>query len=971
MEVISRTIGEHSLTTEMDDIITAVIDGSSVKGIAYAGAGKSTLLRAIEKYHKKKIGIYICYNKSLEREARKLFKGNNVHIFTAHAYSLNSLSVVDKTSFLNKVSLTHTRDTVFTYSGLETDNEYFTLLDMNKNWRVLINVVDQYISTASLELSEIHLTEKANGLINKSIKFNKIKSDKKQEVFNYVVNASKRLAKAILDPTNNCPCTHDTYLKRWQLSNPKIDYDYIMFDEAQDANPVLLSVILKQPCQQIFVGDQYQSIYQFRGGVNAMKIIPHDAYPLSNSFRYGKKIADLATKILRHSDESITISGLGYDTEIIKGSEYTGTEPFLYISHTNIDLLDKLISCYQANVPATFTSNKAEATLQKARSMVSLKLHGKGLIPAHKKYTRVEEVLLVDKSLETQIIGQWLDEDELKVALLIKALNWTLDITTSQSLVSLTTAHMSKGLEHDTVILSDDFTGIIASFNEGKPLPEEELNLFYVAVTRAKKTLVIPDELYAALQENLAFTLKKYQAAKCLMDNLLPEQAKERKSTSGATKPQRDLSLESSPRIVNQPSSVATQTNQSPTKSINTPPPESANEKAAVRKPNAPIEVKTKTGNICITVGSDKETGNPLYWEPTNTNEYLNPNLAVVGTMGTGKTQTVKSIVTQLRQQRHLNTDGESIGILIFDYKSDYVDDEFINTTNAEVLDNYNIPINPFELFTRDRRCLMNTARVFVSTVTKAYRLGNNQEHTLKNCILSAYENKGIDKDDLDSFDNTPPTMRDIIAIASSLKKGVDGSLEAALSDLHEDEIFEPNARKCQSLYNKLDDNVVVIKLGGLDSKLQNLIVSVMLDQFYIQMHQSPKPKAHGVHRALKKLVLVDEADNFMSQDFASLRKILKEGREFGVGCLLSTQGLDHFVTSENTYSDYVTAWVAHRLNNPKPKDVSQLLNTGTKNELDARMTEVRGLEKHHSLFVNGRKEVIYQESTAFWSLAK
>ena len=83
------------------------------------------------------------------------------------------------------------------------------------------------------------------------------------------------LTTSMLNPKSECPTTHDGYVKYWQLSNPQIKYDYIMFDEAQDANPVLLSVILKQKCQQIFVGDKFQSIYQFRGGVNAMDVIPH------------------------------------------------------------------------------------------------------------------------------------------------------------------------------------------------------------------------------------------------------------------------------------------------------------------------------------------------------------------------------------------------------------------------------------------------------------------------------------------------------------------------------------------------------------------------------------------------------------------------------------------------------------------------------------------------------------------------
>ncbi|WP_420031256.1 helicase HerA domain-containing protein [Vibrio toranzoniae] len=69
-------------------------------------------------------------------------------------------------------------------------------------------------------------------------------------------------------------------------------------------------------------------------------------------------------------------------------------------------------------------------------------------------------------------------------------------------------------------------------------------------------------------------------------------------------------------------------------------------------------------------VGRCKETDKPNLWKPTDTNEYLNPNLAILRTMGTGKTQTVKLMLKQLKGQEGLNTDGESLGMLIFDYQN-------------------------------------------------------------------------------------------------------------------------------------------------------------------------------------------------------------------------------------------------------------------------------------------------------------
>lgn len=64
--------------------------------------------------------------------------------------------------------------------------------------------------------------------------------------------------------------------------------------------------------------------------------------------------------------------------------------------------------------------------------------------------------------------------------------------------VILTTAHKSKGLEYDNVIVANDF-----KFGEKKLLdiPEQEINLLYVACTRAKKALQLPDKLQDYMEE--------------------------------------------------------------------------------------------------------------------------------------------------------------------------------------------------------------------------------------------------------------------------------------------------------------------------------------------------------------------------------------------------------------------------------------------------------------------------------------
>ncbi|WP_318433668.1 helicase HerA domain-containing protein [Photobacterium leiognathi] len=960
---MERTVSGNTLTLEMNNFIDAVLAGLNVKGEAFAGTGKSSTLRAIEKYHTDKQGCYICFNKTLEMDARKLFAGHSVDIITSNALALRSFSREHQQRFLNYLGKL-SYDDFIKYSKWDDDGELETLFTIEKSFNLVLATANHYINSASVELSHIHVDEKLVAYLSKLRTKKIINKVQEQQLLETCIKAATNLAKAMLSLKSTCPTTHDAYVKKWQLSKPQLNYDYIMFDEAQDANAVMLSVILNQNCQQIFVGDRYQSLYQFRGSINAMDLIPYETFPLSNSFRFGQRVAELANKVLHHHNPNVNITGKGFDTEVIRGSEYNGTEPLLFISNTNAALFDVLITGYENNVPMCFIGNKVKSYSVVVDSLLSLKLANKPKLPAHKRFKDFNGFKATARDAESKYFATLLDEDTDKAQTLLSAFNWCVQFSEKTAKFVLTTTHLSKGLEYDHVMLCDDFKSAISAFQDGKPLAESDLYSLYVAITRPKKTLVIPDVLFEALEENLAFSLNKTAVPPRLLDNVLPETSVEPGEPETTDTPEPESSSLESCSEENTPE-AATKTPQKPCKSIKAQSPQ----KVTSSLVNSAQLETADSQSICINVGHAKTDNTPLYWTPTNTEHFFNPNIGVLGTMGTGKTQTVKSMITQLKRQESLNTDGEKFGVLIFDYKNDYTDKEFLTATGATVLEANNLPINPFALFTKDKLAPVHTARTFISTLAKIYRLGPKQEQMLKNCIDLAYEKKGIERGQPKTFTMPAPTLRDVNAIYNSQDKVPSDSLMSALSDLYDYEIFESNPRKCQNLFEKLDGNIVVVKLSGTDAKLQSLIVAVLLDIFYIQMHQAGKPKPKGSHRALKKLVLVDEADNFMSQDFPALRKILKEGREFGCGCLLSTQGLDHFKTAENSYSDYMCGWIVHRLNNPNAKQVELLLNTDSKNELSARVKELGELEKHHALFVDGRKHIVHQESTAFWKL--
>lgn len=379
---------------------------------------------------------------------------------------------------------------------------------------------------------------------------------------------------------------------------------------------------------------------------------------------------------------------------------------------------------------------------------------------------------------------------------------------------------------------------------------------------------------------------------------------------------------------------------------------------------------------IKILFGTDINYNKELYWYPNDTEKIMHPNTGIIGTMGTGKTQFTKSLIYQLVKEQNNNPGGQPLGILIFDYKGDYNKNkiDFVNATGAKVYELYHLPFNPFSIPTKGNlkpALPMHIASTFRETITKAYGLGAIQVDALKDCIMQAYSNKGIEKNDKSTWDKTAPTLNDVYNVyceSDSFKKD---SLNAALSELIDFEIFEPDPTKVVSLFDFID-GVTVIDLSGYDPSVQNLIVAITLDLFYSQMQANGHSSIDGKLRQLTKFILVDEADNFLKAGFSSIRKILKEGREFGVGTIFSTQFLTHFYTSDDDYSKYIYSWIVHNVANLSLKDIKNLFNTTSKAQEEELFNLIKTLQKHHSFVKFGdSSKPYYIKDRAFWEILK
>ena len=385
-------------------------------------------------------------------------------------------------------------------------------------------------------------------------------------------------------------------------------------------------------------------------------------------------------------------------------------------------------------------------------------------------------------------------------------------------------------------------------------------------------------------------------------------------------------------------------------------------------------EVNDEERNMQILFGVNEKNNKEVYWYPNDTDKVFHTNTGIIGTMGTGKTQFTKSMITQIYRESKYNVDGKKVGILIFDYKGDYNKSktDFVESTNANVYELYHLPFNPLSVIKAKNSKPMlplHTANSLKVTLAKAFGLGIKQETLLRDLIMEAYEKRGIIKNKPDTWDNPAPTLKDVYDIYVNREDLKEDSLYAAFSNLIDFEIFEPDPLETKSLF-ELIDGVTVIDLSGYDPDIQNLVVAITLDLFYSQMQAYGHSGVKGSLRQLNKMILVDEADNFLSKDFETLKKILKEGREFGVGTILSTQLLSHFSTGENKYSDYILTWVVHNVAEINPKDAKYIFNAQAKSDQEVICNKIKGLSKHYSLVKMGDSDrPIFMRDRAFWEL--
>ena len=323
-----------------------------------------------------------------------------------------------------------------------------------------------------------------------------------------------------------------------------------------------------------------------------------------------------------------------------------------------------------------------------------------------------------------------------------------------------------------------------------------------------------------------------------------------------------------------------------------------------------------------------------------------NLNMGVVGDLGTGKTQLVKSLVYQMARGAEKNA-GIAPRFLIFDYKLDYSASDFVSAVGAKVVAPQHLPLNLFDVsaVTGETLPWLGRFKFFADVLDKIWGgVGAVQRENLKQAVREAY-------DDAKTM-GRQPTIYDVYDRYRANKQGRADSPLGIIGDMVDMEIFARDPAGTVAFDGFLN-GVVVLSLDSLgqDDRSKNVVVAIMLNMFYEHMLRIPKRPYTGVDpqlRVVDSYLLVDEADNIMRYEFDVLRKVLLQGREFGVGVILASQFLRHFKTGAMDYKEPLLSWFIHKVPNVTTHELSALGLTGTATLLTDR---IRQLPNHQCLF--------------------
>ena len=448
-----------------------------LKIAAFAGTGKTSTLILMAQSRKSK-GLYLAFNKAIATEAQERFPPT-VNCRTTH--SLAYRAVLPSYGSSDKLTGSISAPKLADLARFPTRS--FGNLSLNgvQQAHLVLSTITRFCQSMDRDIAEDHVPLEGRLMAAGTATI--------AEVRGWSVAKAKGVWRRMTARSHTLPMGHDGYLKLWALSDPKLNVEYVLLDEAQDTNQVVLGVLQQLSCQIVYVGDRHQQIYEWRGAVNAMeKVTGCDATSLTQSFRFGEPIARAASLVLGALGETQRLKG----NPQVKSTIMDATAPTrAVLARTNSGVVIELLNAMRSRRNPCVVGGTGELSrllndvreLKEGKPVVSAEFFGFTSWPDVVDFSESEE----GKSIKTfvQLVEQHGVNKLWPAVTSVQKDESTADVV-------LSTAHKAKGREWDSVRLAGDF---VSTRTDVKPADHDAVcRLFYVAMTRAKRLLAVDPE---------------------------------------------------------------------------------------------------------------------------------------------------------------------------------------------------------------------------------------------------------------------------------------------------------------------------------------------------------------------------------------------------------------------------------------------------------------------------------------------
>ncbi|MFB7648061.1 UvrD-helicase domain-containing protein [Streptomyces sp. NPDC056084] len=470
-----------SPTDEQTAALEAFRSGSHLAVQAGAGTGKTSTLAFLTEQMPHRRGRYLAFNRAIALNASARFP-SAVQCKTAHSLAYAALGH----RFRGRLNAPRRPGWQIGQDlGLNTPAGVGRAGLMPATLsNTTLRTVTRFCQSADMELA-LHHVPRLRGLDD----------EEHAELADLILPYAAKAWADLQDPYSGAVrFEHDHYLKMWALTEPLLQGDFLLLDEAQDTNPVLEQIILAQQghTQIVMVGDSAQAIYGWRGARDVMARFTGRHLTLSRSFRFGPVLATEANRWLTLSNVPIRLTGT---PEIATTIGYAAERPDAILCRTNIGAMTEILALNAAGVPAALVGggNPLRALARAASDLI------KGHRAHHPELVLFTTWSALRDYAEHDPTGNDLQPfanlvDEHGPEAILQAVDRLVPEESAE--VTVSTAHKAKGREWARVRIASDFTppadtGEVDA--QGRPIPqpvdEAEARLAYVAVTRARHHL--------------------------------------------------------------------------------------------------------------------------------------------------------------------------------------------------------------------------------------------------------------------------------------------------------------------------------------------------------------------------------------------------------------------------------------------------------------------------------------------------